>query len=386
MAVPSTAVMMSPACRPAGRPAGTIDQLKRRDKPQMTGWPWLRRAALPAPRVSGSRRPGRRAGCFLLDRGVDGLEADAEPRAGQRLAGRGLGHQRTGDVDRDGEADALGRPATAVLMPMTLPLGSSSGPPLLPGLMAASVWMRLVRTAALDRDGPADRRDDAAGDRVGERAERAADGDGLLADLDRRRVADRGGRETGRVDLDDGEVGERVDAVDGGVKGAAVLEVDRQRRGSPATTWWLVRMSPLASKMTPEPVAVPVSGLAGRGSVDGDAVGDDRDDGGADCLDDVDDWALRGDQDSSASWWRGPRARSNVVWLAVVRDDIRPGRGKEGGREHCACHEAGARGAASWTVRVRPSAGRRCRRRQACCWRAAGRQRRQRASEASWNS
>src|SRR6266516_7577539 len=32
--------------------------------------------------------------------------------------------------------------ATAVLMPMTLPPESSSGPPLLPGLMAVSVWMR----------------------------------------------------------------------------------------------------------------------------------------------------------------------------------------------------------------------------------------------------
>ena len=28
--------------------------------------------------------------------------------------------------------------------------------------------------------------------------------------------------------------------------------------GLPATTWWLVRIRPLASKMTPEPVAVPV--------------------------------------------------------------------------------------------------------------------------------
>ena len=33
---------------------------------------------------------------------------------------------------------------TAVLMPMTRPLASSSGPPLLPGLIAASVWSRLV--------------------------------------------------------------------------------------------------------------------------------------------------------------------------------------------------------------------------------------------------
>ena len=34
--------------------------------------------------------------------------------------------------------------ATAVLMPMTAPEASSSGPPLLPGLIAASVWMRPV--------------------------------------------------------------------------------------------------------------------------------------------------------------------------------------------------------------------------------------------------
>ena len=34
--------------------------------------------------------------------------------------------------------------ATAVLMPMTAPLASSSGPPLLPGLIAVSVWMRLL--------------------------------------------------------------------------------------------------------------------------------------------------------------------------------------------------------------------------------------------------
>src|SRR2546423_15646378 len=34
--------------------------------------------------------------------------------------------------------------AIAVLIPMTLPAASRSGPPLLPGLIAASVWMRFV--------------------------------------------------------------------------------------------------------------------------------------------------------------------------------------------------------------------------------------------------
>ena len=34
--------------------------------------------------------------------------------------------------------------AIAVLMPMTLPSASRSGPPELPGLIAASVWIRLL--------------------------------------------------------------------------------------------------------------------------------------------------------------------------------------------------------------------------------------------------
>ena len=36
--------------------------------------------------------------------------------------------------------------ATAVLIPMTLPAESRSAPPELPGLIAASVWMRFRRT------------------------------------------------------------------------------------------------------------------------------------------------------------------------------------------------------------------------------------------------
>ena len=34
--------------------------------------------------------------------------------------------------------------ATAVLIPITSPRASTSGPPLLPGLIAASVWIRLL--------------------------------------------------------------------------------------------------------------------------------------------------------------------------------------------------------------------------------------------------
>ena len=41
--------------------------------------------------------------------------------------------------------------ATAVLIPMTSPTASSSGPPLLPGLIAASVWMRLLSASRSGR-------------------------------------------------------------------------------------------------------------------------------------------------------------------------------------------------------------------------------------------
>ena len=116
--------------------------------------------------------------------------------------------------------------AIAVLMPMMAPLASSSGPPQLPGLIAASVWMRLLRFVAVGLDAAALRRDDAAGDRVGVGAQRAADRDDQLADLERVRVAERGGRQVRPLDLDDREVGQGVDPVDRAGEDAAVLELD----------------------------------------------------------------------------------------------------------------------------------------------------------------
>ena len=117
--------------------------------------------------------------------------------------------------------------AMAVLMPTTFPAASSSGPPELPGLMAASVWMRFVSDWLPSvRIGAALGRDDAAGHGIRIRAERAADGDDQLADLERIGLADRRGREAGRVDLDDREVGQRVDAVDRARQHAAVLQLD----------------------------------------------------------------------------------------------------------------------------------------------------------------
>ena len=115
--------------------------------------------------------------------------------------------------------------APAVLMPMTLPLGSSSGPPLLPGLIAVSVWIRLSRTSP-----PSTGMVRPSAEMMPLVTESVNVPSGLPMAIACwptwmvERVTDRCGRQAGRVDLDDGEVGEGVDAVDRGVERAAVLE------------------------------------------------------------------------------------------------------------------------------------------------------------------
>ena len=142
--------------------------------------------------------------------------------------------------------------STAVLMPMTAPAASRSGPPLLPGLIAASVWIRFVSwsSAVIWTVRPVAEMIPVV-TVLGVRPERRADRDRELADPDVRRLADRRGRQAGDVDLDDREVGQRVDAVDRALELAAVLELDRQPSGDRAvpvsTTWRLVRIQPAAS-------------------------------------------------------------------------------------------------------------------------------------------
>ena len=73
--------------------------------------------------------------------------------------------------------------ASAVTMPTTWPLRLSSGPPELPGLTAASNWMRpfsvVPPSTGIERFEPGD---DAGAQRV-DQAERMADGEGGVADL-----------------------------------------------------------------------------------------------------------------------------------------------------------------------------------------------------------
>jgi hypothetical protein len=70
----------------------------------------------------------------------------------------------------------------AVLMPIRLPWLSTSAPPELPGLIAASVWMKFSKVLIPRCERP-ERRDDAHGHRLTD-AEGIADGQGDVADHD----------------------------------------------------------------------------------------------------------------------------------------------------------------------------------------------------------
>ena len=52
-------------------------------------------------------------------------------------------------IDRHGKGDPLRSATPIVLIPITLPSRSTSGPPLLPGLIAASVWISVTLPACL---------------------------------------------------------------------------------------------------------------------------------------------------------------------------------------------------------------------------------------------
>ena len=104
------------------------------------------------------------------------------------------------------------------LIPITWPSASISGPPELPGLIAASVWITCEIEKPFGRlDLALQGGDDAAGDGAVE-AERVADRDHRVADFDLRGVAERERVQLvgGRVDLEQGDVGGRVGADDFG--------------------------------------------------------------------------------------------------------------------------------------------------------------------------
>ncbi len=97
------------------------------------------------------------------------------------------------------------REKIAVLMPTSLPSRSTSAPPELPGLIAASVWMKERKSPA--PIGARQRRDDAARHRLAD-AEGIADRQHEVADLERVAVAERQRRQAlaVRIDLEHGEI------------------------------------------------------------------------------------------------------------------------------------------------------------------------------------
>ena len=123
--------------------------------------------------------------------------------------------------------------AICELMPITRPLESSSGPPELPGLIDASVWITSEIWKPSGRgDLALQAGDDAGRDRAAV-AERVPDRDDRIAHLDLGGVAERQHLEVldlGGIDLERREVRRRVDALDlGRDLLAALLEADGHR-------------------------------------------------------------------------------------------------------------------------------------------------------------
>ncbi len=147
------------------------------------------------------------------------------------------------------------------MTPTTVPAASRSGPPLLPALMAASVWTRPSRATRRPGrrvpqvDRPVEPGDDPRGDGVGELAERAPDGDDELADGQGSVAPDRGGRQPGRLGAEQDESVGLVRGDDAGRRLVLVGEEDRRRSCRTGPRWWCVRISPSAETTIPEPPA-----------------------------------------------------------------------------------------------------------------------------------
>ena len=95
--------------------------------------------------------------------------------------------------------------AIMLLMPITSAREFSSGPPELPGLMAASVWMASSISAPCWGADGTHRADDAARHGAAE-PKRIADGIHILADDQALGIAQRGGHQARSLDLDDRKI------------------------------------------------------------------------------------------------------------------------------------------------------------------------------------
>ena len=116
----------------------------------------------------------------------------------------------------------------AVLIPTTAPVESTSGPPELPGLIAASVWIASITAlasvpAASRRTGRFTALTMPVGDGAGQ-PQRRSDRDHAVADDEAGRRSDGGHHRVRDLHLHDGEVGLRVAPDDLGRGASAVVE------------------------------------------------------------------------------------------------------------------------------------------------------------------
>ena len=141
-------------------------------------------------------------------------------------------------------------------MPTTSPSIVTSGPPELPGLTAASNWMRLVSARSPPRDRYSRRRPETTpGRRRRPDAEREADRDDLVA---RREIGGRAQRRRRQVvgnclGLKHGEIVLGSHADDGRLAIRGRRRTRTSIRSAPATTCRLVRMIPVSTMTTPVP-------------------------------------------------------------------------------------------------------------------------------------
>lgn len=132
------------------------------------------------------------------------------------------------------------------LIPITLPAASSSGPPELPGLIGASVWITLsMLKPSGGLDLTLERGDDPAGQRAVE-PERVADREGGIPDLDGSGIPELGradGRHATHVDSQHCEVVAGIRTDHPSLTGDVVLELS-------TTIVWVVRwpVTPSARK------------------------------------------------------------------------------------------------------------------------------------------
>ena len=164
IASPSMATITSPGC-------------SRPRRPPSRGRPRSRRRPRPPRCRGGVRTSSVRSAMSEVDTPRKAWSGVTWPSPASQVL-----DDRPGAIDGDGEAEVLGVGHDGGVDATTWPAAFTSGPPELPGLMAASVWIRPSRATPSVCEVAVLGRHDAPGDRgLAAEVERVADGDHLVA-------------------------------------------------------------------------------------------------------------------------------------------------------------------------------------------------------------